>query len=119
MIPIHILFIWFGYLHSKSQDAAVQHGISILRPHVDVLLSSLTELVQHRLQLKGAKGKRVHVASPTELSVMAEVSEWCSDPKVAQQLLQLLVTVLANNKTPSEKRGMVRRVQHIWGLKHQ
>ena len=65
---------------------------------MDVLLSSLTELVQQRLRLKGAKGKRVHVATPTELSVMAEVSEWCSDPKVAQQLLQLLVTVLANNK---------------------
>jgi len=84
---------------------------------VDVLLSSLTELVQQRLRLKGAKGKRVHVATPTELSVMAEVSEWCSDPKVAQQLLQLLVTVLANNKKLRDvMAGMVGRAQHIfWG----
>lgn len=84
---------------------------------MDVLLSSLTELVQQRLRLKGAKGKRVHVATPTELSVMAEVSEWCSDPKVAQQLLQLLVTVLANNKKLRDvMAGMVGRAQHIfWG----
>ena len=69
-----------------------------MRPHVDILLSSMTELVQHRLRIKGAKGKRVHIATPSELAVLASVSEWCSDTKVAQQLVQLLMTVLASNK---------------------
>lgn len=74
-----------------------------MRPHVNVLLSSMTELVQHRLRIKGVKGKRVHIATPSELAVLASVSEWCSDTKVAQQLVQLLVTVLASNKKLGER----------------
>ena len=86
------------HAESLHQEAAVQHGISIVRPHVDVLLSSMHELVQHRLHIKGKKPKRACIATPTELSVLASVSEWCSDEKVARQLVQLLMTVLSSNK---------------------
>ncbi|CAJ1353350.1 unnamed protein product [Effrenium voratum] len=82
----------------EAQEEAVRRGIEVMRPHVDVLLSSMHELVQNRLHLKGKQRDKVHVATPTELSVLASVSEWCSDPKVAQQLVQLLMTVLSTTK---------------------
>ena len=79
----------------REQEKAVEEGISLLRPHVDVLLESLHVLVQQRLKLKG---KRVFVATPTELALLASASEWCQDANVAKQLVQLLVTVLVSNK---------------------
>lgn len=83
-----------------EQEKAVEEGIGLLRPHVDVLLESLKVLVQQRLKLKG---KRVFVATPMELALLASASEWCQDAAVAKQLVQLLVTVLVSNKRPGAR----------------
>lgn len=43
----------------EAQEEAVRRGIEVMRPHVDVLLSSMHELVQNRLHLKGKQRDKV------------------------------------------------------------
>eukprot|EP00930_Biecheleria_cincta_P042397 TRINITY_DN29176_c0_g1_i1.p1 TRINITY_DN29176_c0_g1~~TRINITY_DN29176_c0_g1_i1.p1 ORF type:complete len:3801 (-),score=763.37 TRINITY_DN29176_c0_g1_i1:725-11332(-) len=108
-----------GDLSKADHDTFVARGVELLRPHVDVLLSSLHELIENRLRYKAnvsvslrgqtakgnskhlAKDRKLQVGAPTlvtanELGVLSSVAEWCSDAAVARRLVQLLMTVLSS-----------------------
>ena len=109
-----------------EMEENTQRGVALLRPHVNILLASLDTLIRQRMRHRGklvkpapglgkggGKGKKgggsrpaqglaaalrpAPVVTANEISALAAVSEWCTDPAVAQQLVALLMTALADS----------------------